>query len=389
MVNNRNIALSDIAIPENARVFPAFSDCHVHLREPGFEYKETIKTGTLAAAHGGYGSICSMPNLNPVPDTPENLKVQLDIISRDAVIDVTPIGAITCGEKGEQLSDMRGLSQYVCGFSDDGHGVASRELMRDAMELAKTLDKPIIAHSEDLTLLNKGWCVNLGAASERFSLIGNDGASEWRQVERDLKLVSDTGCKYHLCHISTRESVELIRAAKRDGLDVTCETAPHYLVLCEDDLKDDGSFRMNPPIRSRRDRDALLEGVCDGTIDMVSTDHAPHSANEKSGGLANSLNGIVGLECAFPVLYTALVKTNVITLARLLELFTKAAQRFNLPVGDDVTVYDLDSEYSVDTGTFFSKGKSTPFAGMSVYGKCLATIHSGKIVYNAIGGDRK
>ena len=290
-------------------VVPGFVDVHVHLREPGFSYKETVATGTAAAAAGGYTALCAMPNLNPVPDSPERLRAELEAIGRDAAVRVYPYGAITRGEKGEELADLAALAPHVPGFSDDGRGVQSRERMRRAMELAKELDRPIVAHCEDESLLTGGWCVHDGAFAQKHGLPGNDPASEWRQVERDLQLVRETGCRYHVCHVSTRESVALIRAAKAEGLPVTCETGPHYLVLCDEDLEDDGRFKMNPPIRSAADREALVEGLLDGTVDCVATDHAPHSAEEKAKGLRGSLNGVVGLECAFPVLYTELVKT--------------------------------------------------------------------------------
>ena len=298
---------------------PGFVDVHVHLREPGFSYKETIAAGTAAAAAGGYTAVCAMPNLKPVPDCREALDEELRAIGRGARIHVYPYGAITRGEQGTELADLAAMAADVPGFSDDGRGVQSEERMRQAMVLAKELDKPIVAHCEDESLLTKGWCVHDGAYAKAHGLTGNNPESEWRQVERDLQLVRETGCRYHVCHISAKESVALIRQAKAEGLPVTCETGPHYLVLCDEDLQDDGRFRMNPPIRSAADRDALLEGLLDGTIDCIATDHAPHSTEEKSGGLRGSLNGIVGLECAFPVLYTQLVQTGVVPLELLLD----------------------------------------------------------------------
>ena len=372
-----------------AHALPGLIDPHVHLREPGFEYKETVRTGTLAAARGGYTAVCSMPNLKPVPDSPDSLKTQLDIINRDAAVTVRPYGAITRGERGAELADLEETAPYVAGFSDDGRGVQSESLMRRAMELARDLGKPIVAHAEDESLLRKGWSVNECAYARAHGLVGNDPESEWRQVERELELVRETGCSYHVCHVSTKESVGLIRLAKFEGLDVTCETAPHYLTLTDGDLCDDGRFRMNPPIRSADDRDALIEALCDGTLDMIATDHAPHSREEKSGGLAGSLNGIVGLECAFPVLYTKLVLGNITSLERLTELMSAApARRFKLPGGRielgepaNLAVFDLDREFVIDPSEFNSMGRSTPFEGWRVRGRCLMTVANGNTVW--------
>ncbi len=372
---------------DGAVTLPGFADAHVHLREPGFEYKETIRTGTLAAARGGYTAICAMPNVDPVPDSLDTLNVELDRINRGAVIDVRPYGAITRGESGTELSDMTALAPYVCGFSDDGRGVQDADVMRLAMTNAKKLDKIIAAHCEDLSVLPKGWSVHDGAA-ERFGLVGNPSESEWRQVARDLDLVRETGCGYHVCHVSTKESISLIRLAKAEGLDVTCETAPHYIALCDSDLRDEGRFRMNPPIRSAEDMDAIIGGLCDGTIDMIATDHAPHSAEEKRGGLRDSLNGIVGLECAFPVLYTELVRGGVMPFERLVELFTFAVKRFALPenaieVGNvaNLTIFDINCRYEIDSSRFLSMGRATPFEGWPVYGRCLLTMYDGKVVW--------
>ncbi len=374
---------------KGAAALPGLIDPHVHLREPGFAYKETIRAGTLAAAHGGYTAVCAMPNLKPVPDTLEHLNVQLNIISRDAAVTVAPYGSITRGEGGGELSDMAALAPYVAGFSDDGRGVQSEALMRRAMETAKSLGKPIVAHAEDESLLQKGWAVHDGAYARAHGLTGNDPESEWRQVERDLELVRETGCAYHVCHVSTKETVGLVRLAKFEGLDVTCETGPHYLTLTDEDLQDDGRFRMNPPIRSEADRDALIEGLCDGTVDMIATDHAPHAKEEKSGGLARSLNGIVGLECAFPVLYTKLVRGRITSLERLVELMSIApARRFGLPGGRiqpgeraNLAIFDLEHEFTIDSSKFLSLGRSTPFDGWRVYGRCLMTVADGSIVW--------
>ena len=370
-------------------VVPGFVDVHVHLREPGFSYKETVTSGTAAAAAGGYTAVCAMPNLDPVPDSPDHLRAELDAIERRARVRVYPYGAITRGEKGEALADLAALAPFVPGFSDDGRGVQSEDRMRAAMVLAKRLDRPIAAHCEDESLLTPGWCVHDGAFARAHGLPGNDPASEWRQVERDLRLVRETGCRYHVCHVSAKESVALIRAAKAEGLPVTCETGPHYLCLSDEDLEDDGRFKMNPPIRSAEDRDALVEGLLDGTVDCVATDHAPHSAAEKAGGLRGSLNGVVGLECAFPVLYTELVKTGKVPLETVLNaLCVNPRKIFGLPGGRieegqpaDLTVLSLDHEGVVDPAGFRSLGRATPFAGRRVDAAVLMTIVGGKIVF--------
>ena len=363
-------------------IFPAFCDVHVHFREPGFSYKETIKTGSLAAARGGYTDVCTMPNLNPVPDSAENIKEQIKIIERDAAVRVHPYAAITVGEKGEMLTDMKALSPYCIAFSDDGKGVQSEAMMRSAMLKAKVLGKIIAAHCEDNSLLCGGY-IHKGEYARLHGHKGICSASEWKPIERDLRLAKETGCKYHVCHISCKESVELIRKAKAEGVDVTCETAPHYLIFNDMDLKESGNFKMNPPIRSEEDRQALIEGIRDGTIDMIATDHAPHGSEEKSRGLENSLMGVVGLETAFPVMYTYLVKKGIITLERLIELMAiNPRRRFGLQSTDDICVYNLQSEYIIDPCEFKSKGKSTPFDGMTVSGKNLLTICGGKAVWN-------
>ncbi|MGI6279695.1 MAG: dihydroorotase [Acutalibacteraceae bacterium] len=365
----------------NCFVFPAFCDVHVHLREPGFSYKETIKTGTLAAARGGYTDICSMPNLNPVPDSMENLSLQLKLIADNAVIRVHPYAAITVGQKGEGLSDFDALCKNAIAFSDDGRGVQNEELMRKAMQKAKHFGKIIAAHCEDNSLINGGY-IHDGQYAKLNGHKGICSESEWRQIERDLKLAKEIGCKYHVCHVSCKESVALIRKAKHDGVDVTCETAPHYLILNDMRLQDSGDFKMNPPIRSEEDRLALIEGIKDGTIDMIATDHAPHSKEEKSGGLKNSLMGIVGIETAFAALYTHLVKTDIITLEKLIELMAiNPRKRFGLPLNDDICVFDLDSGFTVNPEEFLSKGRATPFKGERFYGVCKLTVCNGKIVY--------
>ena len=364
-------------------IVPGLCDVHVHFREPGFSYKETIASGSAAAAHGGYTAVCTMPNLDPVPDSAEHLQVQLDAIKRGAAIKVLPYGAITVGEKGERLADMEAISDKVCAFSDDGKGVQNDEMMREAMTAAKRLGKIIAAHCEDNSLLFGGY-IHDGEYARMHGHRGISSASEYKQIERDLRLAEETGCAYHVCHISTKESVELIRQAKARGVDVTCETAPHYLVLCDKDMQEDGRFKMNPPLRSREDKEALIEGIKDGTIDMIATDHAPHSAEEKRRGLEKSLMGVVGLETAFPVLYTELVKKNIITLDRLVELMSfKPKERFGIDTNNDFAVFDISEAYKIDPENFLSMGRATPFAGREVFCRCLLTVHNGKVVYKA------
>ena len=364
-------------------IVPGLCDVHVHFREPGFSYKETIASGSAAAAHGGYTAVCTMPNLDPVPDSAEHLQVQLDAIKRGAAIKVLPYGAITVGEKGEKLADMEAMSDKVCAFSDDGKGVQNDEMMREAMTAAKRLGKIIAAHCEDNSLLFGGY-IHDGEYARMHGHRGISSASEYKQIERDLRLAEETGCAYHVCHISTKESVELIRQAKARGVDVTCETAPHYLVLCDEDMQEDGRFKMNPPLRSREDKKALIEGIKDGTIDMIATDHAPHSAEEKGRGLEKSLMGVVGLETAFPVLYTELVMKNIITLDRLVELMSfKPKERFGIDTNNDFAVFDISEAYKIDPENFLSMGRATPFAGREVFGRCLLTVHNGKVVYKA------
>ena len=354
-------------------LFPGFCDVHVHFREPGFSYKETIATGTRAAKAGGYTAVCAMPNLDPVPDGMETLRRELDLIERDACIRVYPYGTITVGEKGERLADMAAMAQHVCAFSDDGRGVQDDGMMREAMQTAKALNKLIAAHCEVNALLRGGY-IHDGAYAKAHGHRGICSESEWRQIERDIRLADETGCKYHVCHISTKESVRLIRDAKKSGVDVTCETGPHYLLLDENDLREEGRFKMNPPLRGREDREALLEGLCDGTIDMIATDHAPHSAEEKSRGLEKSAFGIVGLETAFPLMYTYLVRQGVISLERLVDLMAvNPRQRFGLPF-EGVAVWDLNRETTVEPATFASMGRATPFAGWKVWGEWVETM---------------
>ena len=364
-------------------VFPGFCDVHVHFREPGFSYKETIKSGSAAAARGGYTAVCTMPNLDPVPDCIEHLNAQLEIISTDARVRVLPYAAITVGEKGKRLSDMEALAPLCAAFSDDGRGVQDEDMMRLAMRTAKRLGKPIAAHCEANELLRGGYIHN-GAYAKAHGHRGICSESEWRQIERDLKLAAETGCAYHVCHISTKESVRLIREAKKAGVDVTSETAPHYLLLDDTFLQEDGRWKMNPPLRSPADREALIEGVLDGTVDMIATDHAPHSAAEKAKGLEGSAFGIVGLETAFPALYTGLVKKNIISLEKLTDLMAvNPRKRFGIPA-DGFCVWDLNAEYAVDPADFLSKGRSTPFEGARVYGRNLLTVSQNKTVYSKI-----
>lgn len=364
---------------------PGFCDVHVHLREPGFSYKETIASGSAACARGGYTDVCTMPNLDPVPDSPEHLKVQTDIIDRDSCIHIYPYGAITVGEKGEEIADLEGMAPQVIAFSDDGKGVQSLEMMREAMSRARDLGKMIVAHCEDNSLLHGGY-IHDGIYARAHGHRGICSESEWGPIARDVELAAQTGCSYHVCHVSCKESVEIIRQARADGADVSCETAPHYLVLDENDLQEDGWFKMNPPLRSRADREALIEGVLDGTIEVIATDHAPHSIEEKSKGLAGSAFGIVGIETAFPLLYTKLVKEGIIALDRLIELITvNPRRRFGIPFDAEknYSIWDLNEEFTVDPEQFLSKGQATPFAGWKLFGRCIETVCDGRTVYRS------
>ena len=371
----------DFSVYENCFIFPGFCDVHVHFREPGFSYKETIASGSLAAARGGYTAVCTMPNLLPAPDSADNLKKQLDIIEKDAKINVYPYGTITKAQAGIELSDMEAIADNVIGFSDDGRGVQNEEMMFNAMNKAKSLNKIIAAHCEDNSLLRGGYIHD----GEYAALNGHSGIcseSEWGPIKRDIELVKKTGCKYHVCHISTKESVDLIRKAKAEGVDITCETAPHYLVMNDMDLMDEGRFKMNPPIRSEEDRIALVEGIIDGTIDMISTDHAPHSAEEKSKGLKGSLMGVVGIETSFQILYTSLVRNGIISLEKLIALMsTNARERFGITSDTGYTVWNLDVLTKVNPNSFLSFGRSTPFENWLVYGENLMTLLDGQAVY--------
>ena len=365
-------------------IFPGFTDVHVHLREPGFSYKETIRTGSTAAARGGFTTVCAMPNLNPVPDSVENLRKEQEIIDRDAVIEVLPYAAITVGEKGQELTDLEALSGSCFAFSDDGKGVQDADMMREALRRAQKLGKIIAAHCEVDSLLHGGYIHDGGYAREHGHR-GICSKSEWAEVLRDVKLSEKTGCAFHACHISTKESVDIIRAAKAEGANVSCETGPHYLVLDDRDLREDGWFKMNPPLRSREDREALIKGIQDGTIDMIATDHAPHSAEEKARGLERSAFGIVGLETAFPLLYTKLVKEGVISLKKLIDLMAvNPRKRFGLPMTQDFSVWRLDERFTVDPAEFLSMGKAQPFTGMELLGRCVLTVHQGKVIYKRI-----
>lgn len=375
---------------DNCRIVPGLVDVHVHLREPGFSYKETMATGTAAAARGGYTAVCAMPNLNPVPDSAEHLAAELEAIRRGASVAVYPYGALTVGERGEEMADIAALAGSVAAFSDDGRGVQSADMMRECMRAVAGTGKILAAHCEVNALLNGGY-IHDGEYARAHGHRGICSESEWREVERDLSLAAETGCAFHVCHVSTKESVELIRQAKRRGVDVTAETAPHYLLLTDADLQEDGRFKMNPPLRGEADRAALIEALLDGTIDMIATDHAPHSAEEKSRGLEKSAMGVVGLECAFAVLYTGLVETGVLTLERLTELMSCApARRFKLPGREikagspaDLAVFDTDTEYTIDPAEFASMGRATPFEGWRVKGKCLMTVCAGRTVWKA------
>lgn len=379
-----------ISVPDSSDkgdyiIFPGFCDVHVHLREPGFSYKETIETGTLAAAHGGYTTICPMPNLKPVPDDYEHLKQELDLIKEEAQIDVIPYGSCTVNEEGRQIAKLEEMADHVCAFSDDGKGIQEEAMMKQVMEKAKSLNKIVAAHCEVNELLHGGY-IHDGVYAREHGHKGICSESEWKEIERDVRIAKETGCSYHVCHISTKESVEIIRQAKKEGIDVTCETAPHYLAMNENDLEESGDFKMNPPLRSIEDQKALLEGIKDGTIDMIATDHAPHSAEEKAKGLKDSAFGIVGLETAFPLLYTKLVKTGFITLEKLIELLNdNPRRRFGLQQEDSYCIWDLNAKYTIDPQDFLSKGKATPFKGMEVYGRCIKTVCNGKTVYQYKG----
>lgn len=375
-------------------VFPGFVDVHVHLREPGFSYKETVASGSRACARGGYTTVCAMPNLNPAPDSDEHLRVQEEIIARDAVIRVLPYGTITLGQKGEgTLTDMQALADRVCGFSDDGRGVKDADTMRQAMESCKAVGSIIAAHCEDMSLIPAGGAIHDGVFAREHGIPGIPSASEWVPIQRDAALNKEIGCRYHVCHVSAKESVAIIRRAKAEGVNITCETGPHYLLMCQDDLQDLGRFKMNPPLRDSEDRAALIEGLLDGTIDMIATDHAPHSAEEKSRGLAKSAMGVVGIETAFPLLYTHLVQTGVMPLGMLVDKLTDAPRaRFGLDggicVGDrcELTVFDLDCEGKVDPADFVSMGHATPFEGWPVHAACRLTLCGDTIAYYDLKG---
>ena len=362
-------------------ILPGFCYVHVHFREPGFSYKETMVSGSAAADRGGYTAVCTMPNLKPVPDSVENLKQQLDLIKEGASIHVYPYGAITVGEKGEKLADLAGMAPDVIAFSDDGKGVQADAMMNDAMVKAKALGKMIVAHCEVNDLLHGGY-IHDGKYAAEHGHRGICSESEWAQVARDIELIKKNGCPYHVCHISTKETVDIIRKAKAEGVDITCETGPHYLVMDDSWLQEDGRFKMNPPLRDASDREALVEGILDGTIDMLATDHAPHSDEEKAKGLEKSAFGVVGLETAFPIMYTYLVKPGIMTMERLLDVMVYAPRkRFGIGLGNEFSIWDLEKEYTVDPADFVSKGKASPFTGWKVQGECVATVCDGKIVW--------
>ena len=372
---------SSSAIFDNIAVFPGFCDVHVHFREPGFSYKETMESGSSAAAHGGYTAVLTMPNLKPSPDSVEGAREQLAAIRRGASIAVIPYGTITKGSLGDELSDMEAIAPMVAAFSDDGRGVQSEEMMLAAMQKAKSLGKMIVAHCEDNSLLHGGY-IHDGEYARAHGHRGICSESEWGPIARDVELLKKSGAAYHVCHVSTKESVEILRRAKAAGVNITCETAPHYLTLDDSRLEEDGRFKMNPPLRAAEDREALVAGLLDGTVDIIATDHAPHSHEEKSRGLEGSMMGVVGLETAFPVIYTELVKPGIITLEQAVELLsTKPRERFGIDSDVGFTVFDLGCEYTVDPEKFLSKGRSTPYKGARVFGKCLATVYSGRAVY--------
>ena len=379
---NASVSVPEMPVFSNCLILPGFCDVHVHLREPGFCYKETVSSGTASAARGGYTAVCSMPNLNPVPDSKEHLSVQLEAIKKDAKIAVYPYGSLTVNEAGAVMADLDGMAPDAIAFSDDGRGVQDENMMRDLMLRAKRLGKLVVAHCEDNSLLHGGY-IHDGVYAKEHGHRGICSESEWGPIARDLKLAKETGCAYHVCHISTKESVELIRAAKAEGVDVTCETAPHYLVLCDEDLQEEGRFKMNPPLRSASDRDALIEGILDGTIDMIATDHAPHSAEEKAKGLEKSAFGIVGLETAFPIMYTEFVKTGKMTLERLVELMCWGPRRrFGITSDAGFTVWNIEKKYSVNPEEFATLGRATPFAERAVFGENLLTVYNGSVVYS-------
>ena len=371
-------------------VVPGLVDVHVHLREPGFSFKETMETGTAAAARGGYTAVCAMPNLNPVPDSAEHLAVELEAIRRGAKVRVYPYGSLTVGERGLEMADISAMADAAVAYSDDGRGVQDEDMMRECMRAVAATGKLLAAHCEVDSLL-KGGYIHDGAYARAHGHRGICSESEWRQVERDIRLAEETGCAFHVCHVSTKESVRLVREARARGVNVTAETAPHYLLLTEEDLQEDGRFKMNPPLRARADRDALIEGLLDGTIGMIATDHAPHTPEEKSRGLEKSPMGVVGLECAFPVLFTGLVEKGVVTLEKLVELMSSApAKRFGIPGGEievgkpaNLAVFDIDTEYTIDSSEFASMGRATPFEGWRVRGKCLMTVCAGRTVWRA------
>ena len=376
--------LDDLSVYDNTVILPGFCDVHVHFREPGFSYKETIATGSRAAAKGGYTCVCTMPNLSPAPDSVENLALQLKLIDESACIKVIPYGTITVGESGEELSDLAGMADKVAGFSDDGRGVQSEDMMLLAMKEAARLNKPIVAHCEDNSLLHGGY-IHDGEYARAHGHRGICSESEWGPIKRDIELVKKSGVSYHVCHISTKESVELIRRAKAEGVDITCETGPHYILLDDGWLKEDGRFKMNPPLRSREDRAEILRGIIDGTIDMIATDHAPHSAEEKSRGLEKSAMGVVGIETCFPLVYTYLVKTGIITMERAVELLSENPRaRFGIESDRGFTVFKLGESKKIDPSEFLSKGKSTPFEGMPTEAECLLTVYGGRAVYSKL-----
>lgn len=371
-------------------VSPGLIDVHVHLREPGYERKETIETGTKAAARGGYTTIAAMANTIPVPDSMESVTYIEGLLQQSAQVRVFPYAAITLGERGQEIVDVEALSETsILGFSDDGRGIQEAGVMYQAMQRAKAVNKPIVAHCEDDSLLFGGY-LHDGEYAKANGHRGILSVSESAQIARDIMLAQATGVHYHICHISTKESVELVRFAKAQGINVTAEVSPHHLILCDTDIvNDDPNFKMNPPLRADADRIACVQGLLDGTIDVIATDHAPHHEDEKAWGIETAPFGIVGLETAFPLMYTKFVKTGKMTLKQLIDcMSTKPANIFNLPYGTlevgaaaDITIIDLDKEMEIDSSQFLSKGKNTPFNGYNVTGWPVMTLVGGRVAY--------
>lgn len=380
-------AETEVFDAEGCIVTYGLADVHVHLREPGYSAKETITTGTRASARGGVTTVCSMPNLQPAPDAPETIAVEQQMIDEQAVIEVLPFATISSHRAGRELADIEALRPLSVGYSDDGNGIQTEPLMREAMKRISAVDGIIAAHCEDDSLLHAGY-IHDGEYARTHNHKGICSESEWGPIKRDVKLAEEENCRYHVCHISTKESVEIIREAKHKCAHISCETAPHYLVLCDADLKEEGRFKMNPPLRAAEDKAALIEGIKDGTIEVIATDHAPHTAEEKSRGLKGSMMGIVGIETSFAICYTHLVRKGVITIEKLIQLMSENPRRIfrlggAMQVGEraDIAVFDVTKPYIIDTAEFLSMGKATPFEGEEVYGRCMLTLFGGEKVW--------